>query len=345
MEQSVTHLTRRSRQAREGARPLISVVVPCYNEQESLPLLYRALRDAFASRPDIDCEFVFVDDGSKDRTAEILRDLASREANVTVVTLSRNFGHQPAVSAGLQHAAGNAVIVCDADLQDSPQVMLQMIERWQQGADVVYAVRNRKDTPVMMRGAYFAFYRMLQALADVKIPVDSGDFGLMDREVVDAINALPERNRFVRGLRAWVGYEQVALPYDRGARVAGNSKYSLLKLLRLALHGFFDFSARPLTAVFYMGLIVSFLSLLGLIFFLLHRLLDFKLFGFSPVDVPGFASLVLAILFLGGVQLLSIGIVGEYVGRIYDEVKGRPSFIVKDVKKSNDEQAGLDRNT
>jgi dolichol-phosphate mannosyltransferase len=330
------HLMQHSRIAGSGARPLISIVTPCYNEQESIPLLQRAVADAFAARPDLDYELVLVDDGSRDRTAEVLRDLADRAPHLTVVTLSRNFGHQPAVSAGLQHACGDAVIVCDADLQDSPAAMLQMVDRWLEGADVVYGVRRRKDTPALMRGAYFAFYRLLRRLAEVEIPADSGDFGLMDRKVVDAVNALPERNRFVRGLRAWVGYEQVPLVYERSARQAGHSKYSVARLVRLALHGLFDFSARPLTAVFYLGLAVSLLAIAGLLFFILHRIIDFKLFGYSPADVPGFTSLVLAILFLGGVQLLSIGVVGEYVGRIYEEVKRRPSFIVRSIRRSSD---------
>ena len=329
-----------SLEVERAARPLISIIVPCYNEENSLPHLYRALTSAFAARADIRYEFIFVDDGSADRTHDILEDLARRDPNLTIVTLSRNFGHQAAISAGLHHASGDAVIVCDADLQDSPDVMLTMIERWQHGADVVYGVRRRRNAPVALRAVYFLFYRLLQSLVDIKIPVDSGDFGLMDRRVVDEINALPERNRFVRGLRAWVGYQQVAVPYDRGARFLGKSKYSIGRLVRLAFDGICDFSAKPLTVIFLTGITTSLLSLAGLIFFLLHRIIDFKLFGYSPADVPGFTSLILAILFLGGVQLLAIGVVGEYAGRIYEEVKHRPSFIVKSITRRQEGEAG-----
>jgi dolichol-phosphate mannosyltransferase len=182
-----------------------------------------------------------------------------------------------------------------------------------------------------MRIVYYGFYRLLRSLADTEIPADSGDFGLMDRKVVDAINGLPERNRFVRGLRAWVGYTQVPLFYERQPRAAGETKYSLGKLVRLAFDGIFDFSTKPLTAIFLLGLTSSFLSLAGFIFFLVHRILDFKIFGHSPADVPGMTSIVLAIFFLGGVQLLAIGVLGEYVGRVYAEVKRRPGFIVKSV--------------
>jgi dolichol-phosphate mannosyltransferase len=301
--------------------------------------LYGALNATLASRTDIRRELIFVDDGSQDGTRATLEQWARHDPHLTIVALTRNFGHQPAVSAGLRQASGDAVIVCDADLQDAPEVMLSMIERWQQGADVVYGVRSRRSAPAMLRAAYFVFYRLLQSLSDIRIPIDSGDFGLMDRRVVDAINALPERNRFVRGLRAWVGYEQVALPYCRAARSTGKSSYSLSRLVRLALDGICDFSTKPLTAIFLMGMTTSLLSLAGMIFFLLHRILDFKLFGYSPADVPGFTSLVLAILFLGGVQLLAIGVIGEYVGRIYEEVKHRPNFLVKSVIRGR-EQGG-----
>jgi len=313
------------------ARPLISVVVACYNEEVALRALHAALAGAFGTRADLRCEFVLVDDGSIDGTAAILAELAARDPCVTVVTLSRNFGQQPAFGAGLQHARGDAVILCDADLQDRPETMLQMIECWRNGADVVYGVRAQRKESRAMRMIYYGFYRLLRSLADIDIPADSGDFGLMDRKVVDAINALPEHNRFVRGLRAWVGYTQVPLVYERHARSAGEPKYSLRKLMRLAFDGIFDFSAKPLTAIFFLGLASSVLSLAGFVFFLVHRILDFKIFGHSPADVPGMASIVLAIFFLGGVQLLAIGVLGEYVGRIYGEVKRRPSFIVKSV--------------
>jgi polyisoprenyl-phosphate glycosyltransferase len=314
-----------------AAQPLISIVVACYNEEATLRALYDALTAAFAKCVDLRCEFVLIDDGSRDRTAEFLAELALKDRRVTVVTLSRNFGQQAAFSAGLRQARGDAVILCDADLQDRPETMLRMIEHWRNGADVVYGVRVRRKESRIMRAAYFGFYRLLRLLSDTEIPVDSGDFGLMDRKVVDAINALPESNRFLRGLRAWVGYVQVPVVYERHERIAGESSYSLGKMIRLAFDGIFDFSTKPLTAIFVLGLTSSVLSLAGFIFFLLHRSIGFKIFGHSPADVPGMASIVLAIFFIGGVQLLATGVLGEYLGRVYSEVKRRPGFIVKSV--------------
>jgi glycosyltransferase involved in cell wall biosynthesis len=312
--------------------PLISVIVPSHDEEDSLGALYCALTDALTARPDIRYEVIFVDDGSADGTPEILKRLASGDDHVVVVTLTRNFGHQAAITAGLAFAHGDAVILCDADLQDTPAAMMMMIDRWLMGADVVYGVRNRRKGSIVKRLAYWEFYRSLRLLAETDIPLDSGDFGLMDRKVVDAINALPERNRFVRGLRAWVGYEQAPLAYDRPARQFGKTKYSIARLLHLALDGILDFSTKPLSLIFCLGIASSLLSFTAFIFYVVYPLAGFTIFGRSPADVPGFTSLILAIFFLGGVQLLAIGVLGEYVGRIYKEVKRRPSFIVKDVK-------------
>jgi polyisoprenyl-phosphate glycosyltransferase len=317
--------------AKPSGRALISIVTPCFNEEQSLSTLYRELNRVFAPRTDIDCQFVFVDDGSTDRTAEILAGLSASDSRVTVVTLSRNFGHQPAIGAGLAQARGDAVIVCDADLQDPPEIMPEMVDRWREGTDVVYAVRSSREGNAVKRAAYHLFYRLLNSLSELQIPADCGDFGLMDRKVVDAINELPERNRFVRGLRAWVGYVQSPLAYHRPERELGKTKYSFSRLLRLAFDGIFDFSTRPLTFIFLMGLLSSALSLGGFAFFLAHRLIGFKVLGHTPGEVPGITSVVLAIFFFGGVQLLAIGVLGEYVGRIYQEVKRRPAFIVKAV--------------
>lgn len=206
----------------------VSVVVPCFNEEQALPVLYRSLTEALSPLPRLKLQLVFVDDGSTDRTQEILSDLAANDRRVLVITLTRNFGHQAAVSAGLAHATGDAIIVCDADLQDTPDIMPAMIDMWRGGADVVYGVRSRRDTGMVKRVAYHLFYRVLNAVSEIDIPVDSGDFSLMDRKVVDAINALPERNRFVRGLRAWVGYRQSPLRYDRPARRLGRTTYTSL---------------------------------------------------------------------------------------------------------------------
>ena len=315
-------------------RPLISVVVPCFNEEQSIPVLYRELDQVFATRADVDCRFVFVDDGSIDRTAEILEGLAGGDPRVTVVTLSRNFGHQHAIGAGLAQAPGDAVIVCDADLQDPPELMAQMVDRWRAGADVVYAVRASRQGSPLKRVAYRLFYRVLNSVSELDIPADCGDFSLMDRKVVDAIVALPERNRFVRGLRAWVGFVQTPLTYRRPDRQLGKTKYSFARLLRFAFDGIFDFSTKPLTFIFIIGLVASVLSLAGFVFFLAHRIIGFKIFGHTPEEVPGITSVVLALFFFGGVQLLATGVLGEYIGRIYREVKHRPSFIVKSISGS-----------
>jgi dolichol-phosphate mannosyltransferase len=285
----------------------------------------------FAQRADLRCEFVLVDDGSCDRTPQVLTELAASDRRITIVTLSRNFGQQAAFSAGLRQARGDAVILCDADLQDPPEAMLRMVEHWRNGAEVVYGVRAQRKESRLMRAAYYGFYRLLRSLSDIEIPADSGDFGLMDRKVVDAINGLPESNRFLRGLRAWVGYTQVPVVYERGKRIIGAPRYSIGKLVRLGFDGLFDFSTKPLTAIFVLGLMSSLLSLAGFVFFLLHRIIGFKVFGHSPADVPGMASIVLAVFFIGGVQLLATGVLGEYLGRIYSEVKHRPGFIVKSV--------------
>jgi dolichol-phosphate mannosyltransferase len=320
-------------------RQLISIVVPCLNEEQSLPILYEDLCTVFATCAEIECQFIFVDDGSIDRTAEILAGLAAADPRVAVVTLSRNFGHQSAIGAGLAQASGDAVIVCDADLQDPPAIMTQMIDLWRKGADVVYAVRADRQGNVFKRAAYHLFYRLLNSVSELDIPADSGDFSLMDRKVVNAIVELPERNRFMRGLRAWVGYVQAPLTYRRPERHLGKTKYSLGRLLRLAFDGIFDFSTKPLTVIFFLGLVSSTLSLIGFVFFLVHRLIGFKVFGHTPEEVPGITSVVLAIFFFGGVQLLATGVLGEYIGRIYREVKRRPSFIVKSV---NGVQVGQD---
>jgi polyisoprenyl-phosphate glycosyltransferase len=317
--------------------PLISIVVACYNEELALRPLYVELAGAFAGCADLRCEFVLVDDGSRDRTPQVLAELAASDRRVTIVTLSRNFGQQAAFTAGLRQARGDAVILCDADLQDPPEAMLRMIEHWRNGAEVVYGVRTERKESGLLRAAYHGFYRLLRSLSDIEIPADSGDFGLMDRKVVDAINALPESNRFLRGLRAWVGYAQVPLVYERGQRIAGAPRYSIGQLIRLGFDGIFDFSTKPLTAIFVLGLASSVLSLAGFIFFLLHRIIGFKVFGHSPADVPGMASIVLAVFFIGGVQLLATGVLGEYLGRIYSEVKHRPGFIVKSVTMSSED--------
>jgi glycosyltransferase involved in cell wall biosynthesis len=313
------------------ARPhnfLLSVVVPCFNEQDVILLTYRQVVDVLGSE-EFRLQLIFVDDGSEDATPDIAGELSEADPRVRTVLLSRNFGHQAALSAGLAHADGDAVVVIDADLQDPPEVVLEMIRKWLDGADVVYGIRtNRKET-FLKRIAYRIFYRVFQRLADIDAPVDAGDFSLIDRKVVDVINSLPEKNRFFRGLRAWSGFRQAGVAYERHARAAGSTKYPLRKLIRLASDGIFNFSTVPLTSVFYLGILMSAASFIALLLVLILRILEIPIFGMRASDVQGFSSTILTILLIGGIQLISTGVLGEYIGRIYNEIKSRPTYVIR----------------
>jgi polyisoprenyl-phosphate glycosyltransferase len=307
--------------------PEISVVIPVFNEEENLPILFERLSSVLTEES-IDYEVVFVNDGSRDRSAETLSSISRQDRRVTVVELARNFGHQIAISAGLTYASGRAVIIMDADLQDPPEVLPQFIARWREGHDVVYAIREKRAESWLMQTAYKVFYRLLHRVASIDIPLDAGDFCIMDRRVVDLLVRMPERNRFVRGIRTWVGFDQVGLAYERQARHAGRSKYSLTKLVYLALDGLVSFSYVPLRAISIMGMVVSFFSILLAMIFLIQKLL----LGMTP---PGFATLAVATFFLSGIQLVTLGVIGEYVGRIFEEVKHRPLYTVKHVLRGS----------
>ena len=307
----------------------LSVVVPCFNEEDVLLLTYRRLVEVLGNR-DFRLQIVFVDDGSSDHTPCIIANFSQEDARVKTVLLSRNFGHQAAVSAGLANADGDAVVVIDADLQDPPEVVLQMIEKWTAGADVVYGIRTKRKEPLLKRTGYSIFYRAFRRLADIDAPVDAGDFSLIDRKVLDVINQLPEKNRFFRGLRAWSGFRQAGVVYERDPRAAGYTKYPLRKLIKLANDGIFNFSTVPLTGVFYVGILMSSLSFTGLVLVLVFRIFDIPIFGMRPSDVQGFTSTILTILLIGGIQLVSTGVLGEYIGRIYYETKGRPAYIIRE---------------
>jgi len=298
----------------------VSVVVPTFNEEANLPTLYERLTGVLTAQG-LPYEIVLVDDGSADGTLAEIEQLRRQDPRVKYLRLARNFGHQAALTAGLAHASGRAVVVMDADLQDPPEVIPELLSRWREGYDVVYAIRRHRRESVTMRVAYALFYRLLHRVAAVDMPLDAGDFCLMDRRVVDQLNALPERNRFVRGLRTWVGFRQTGVPYDRQARHAGRSQYNFWKLLRLAVDGLVSFSYVPLRVASTMGFVVSLGSLVVGLYYLILRLAGHR-------DPAGFAGIIISVLFLGGVQLISIGIMGEYVGRIFDEVKSRPIFIV-----------------
>ncbi|MFO0809895.1 MAG: glycosyltransferase family 2 protein [Gemmataceae bacterium] len=307
---------------------LLSIVIPVLNEEENLDELYRRL-SAAAPAWGLDWEVVFVDDGSTDRTLPILEDLNRKDARVKVVSFSRNFGHQTAVTAGLQHTSGDVVAVMDADLQDPPEELPRFLAKWREGYHVVYAIRRKRKENAIKRAAYFLFYRLLASLSSIPIPLDSGDFCVMDRAVVDVLNALPERNRFVRGLRTWVGYKQIGVEYERSARHAGEVKYTFRKLIRLAFDGLTNFSYRPLQLATTLGFFTAGVSLFAILYSLVVWAFDIHIRGVSVWRLPGYTSTILAVLFLGGVQLICIGILGEYIGRIYDEVKQRPAYLVR----------------
>jgi dolichol-phosphate mannosyltransferase len=324
-------------------KPLLSLVVPLLNEGEVIRLTHDRIVSMLGALEDYDLEIVYVDDGSKDRSAALLREIAQSEPRVCVVGLARNFGHQPAITAGLRHATGHIVAIIDADLQDPIELIPEMLLKWREGYSVIYGIRrNRQELPPKVL-AYRLFYRLAAWMSDLDFPKDSGDFCLLDRTAVDAINRLPEKNRFVRGLRAWCGGRQIGIPYDRPPRAAGAPSYSFLKLLNLAFDGIVSFSLLPLRFIFWLGLGSFILAMFGLLFFLAHRIFAFEIFGHTPADVPGFTSLILAILLMGGVQLLSIGVLGEYLGRIYLEVKNRPEYLVAELRPSLYAQSGTDK--
>jgi glycosyltransferase involved in cell wall biosynthesis len=302
--------------------PLLSVVLPVFNEAAVIEATHRRLVEVLGRLPGLDLEIVYVDDGSRDDTPILLDAIAMADPRVALVRFRRNFGHQAAVTAGLRQAAGDAVVVMDADLQDPPEIVLAMLEHWRAGHEVVYGIRRERKEGLPKRVAYNAFYRLLSRIADIEIPRDSGDFSLLDRRALEALEALPERERFVRGLRAWVGGPQVGLPYERAARAAGRTKYTLDRLIRLALDGIFNFSVRPLRAILWLGLAVTLLALAGLI----AAVAGWPAGGLGPGG--------LALALLGGIQLLSLGVLGEYLGRIFAEVKQRPSYLAQRVHES-----------
>jgi polyisoprenyl-phosphate glycosyltransferase len=311
--------------------PLVSIVIPCFNESEVLALLYERVTNAAMSWG-MRYEVIAVDDGSTDSTWEMLADFNHQNPQWKVVRLARNFGHQTALWAGLKYARGDVIAVLDADLQDPPETVPILLDKWKEGFDVVYAVRkNRKEGP-LKRAAYHLYYRLLAGLAEINVPLDSGDFCVVDRRVVDAMTPITEQQPFVRGLRAWVGFRQTGVPYDRDRRAAGEVKYTFKKLTQLAFNGIFSYSTRPLKLATFMGFLVSIFAFLGAIFTFFQRIFSAQFAEWGMPYVPGFATEVIAILFIGGVQLVCLGILGEYVARIYDNVRGRPQFTVSDVR-------------
>jgi polyisoprenyl-phosphate glycosyltransferase len=307
---------------------LLSVVIPCYNEISVLPLLEERLLSSL-SAIGMPWEVVFVDDGSRDGSYERLAALSATDPRFKVVRFSRNFGHQAAIAAGLSWARGEAVAILDADLQDPPELIATCLKHWRDGAQVVYCQREERKEGPLKRWLYGAFYRVFRAASEVAMPLDAGDFCLMDRRVVDVITAMPEHRVFVRGLRAWAGFRQQALPYERPARATGATKYGFGKLLALAADGLFSFTLIPLRVATGLGLLLVLFSWPGALFVLVWRIFGFTVFGYTVADLPGGTGYMMFLILFGSFQLLLLGVLGEYVGRIYEETKGRPRWVVE----------------
>jgi dolichol-phosphate mannosyltransferase len=298
---------------------LLSVVAPVYNEEGTIEEFYARVRTALEG---IEFELVLVDDGSADASPEMLERIAEADPRVCLVFLSRNFGHQTALTAGLDHARGDAVVMLDADLQDPPELIPRMLDHWRAGCDVVYAVREQREGESRFKLATAKwFYKLFDKLAQVELEHNSGDFRLLDRQALDALLSMRERNRFLRGMTVWVGYTQAAVSYKRDPRYAGETKYTLSRMLKFSLDAISSFSHRPLQLATLLGFLISTLAFIAIPVVVVLRLVGSYL--------PGFSSITIAILLLGGIQLIALGIIGEYVGRIYDEVKGRPLYLVR----------------
>ncbi len=302
--------------------PTLSVVLPCFNERENLQPLYQRLAPLL-EKITRSFEVIIVDDGSSDGCSELLDELNRKDPRFKVIHFSRNFGHQAALSAGLDASTGAAVVLMDCDLQDPPEVIEAFIDRWREGAEVVYGIRRKRKEGILKRAGYAVFYRSMRMMAQIEVPLDAGDFCLMDRKVVDALKRLPEAHRFLRGLRSWLGFRQVGVEYERQGRHAGEPKYTLGKLVRLAVSGYVGFSTVPLRIASWIGLTVA-----GIGFGVAVWAVATKILGIpSP---RGWASQIAVMMFLGGIQLLVLGVMGEYLGRVYDEVRARPSYVVRE---------------
>jgi glycosyltransferase involved in cell wall biosynthesis len=311
----------------ERSQIKFSIIIPIYNEEDNLNcLLKRVIKSLeIPNLNNLNYEIICVNDGSCDKSLEKLISYHQQNPAIKIINLSRNFGKDIALSAGLDFACGAAVIPLDADLQDPPELIAALVEKWQEGYDVVYGTRrDRHGETWLKRFSAAHFYRLIGRVSKVPIPEDTGDFRLMDRRVVEALKQLPERNRFMKGLFAWVGYRQIAIAYDRDPRYAGKSKWNYWKLWNFALDGIAAFSSLPLKVWSYVGLMISSMALVYAVFLVIRTLI-------LGIDVPGYASLMVAVLFLGGIQLISLGVIGEYLGRVYEEVKGRPLYLVRDL--------------
>lgn len=312
------------------SQPAVSVVLPIFNEEEVLPELLARLTAVFNGQPAVRWEALLVDDGSRDRSAELIRAHADRDPRFVLLELSRNFGFQAALAAGLTHATGDAVITMDADLQDPPECIPEMVAKWREGAEVVRAVRTSRQETGPRRVGMDLFHAVFNRVSDFPMESNTGTFGLMDRTAVDALKQLPERNRFFPGLRSWVGYRTAEIRYDRQERAAGEPQQTFRRLIRYATDGVFSFSYLPLRLLTYTGLVIALVGFIAALFYAVRRLTGIET---APT---GYTTLVTIVLFLGGVQLIGIGVLGEYLGRIYDEVKHRPLFLIRRPRSAPD---------
>jgi dolichol-phosphate mannosyltransferase len=312
--------------------PIYSIIAPIFNESGNIPDLYIRLRDVLDSTGE-SWELILIDDGSTDDSADLIRDYANQDARVKPVLFARNFGHQIAVTAGLDYSRGGAVVIIDSDLQDPPEVILDLITKWKEGYEVVYAVREEREGESWFKLFTAAlFYRVISSITDVNIPMDAGDFRLLDRKVVDVLNQMREKHRFLRGMSSWVGFRQTGVPYRRVARQVGETKYPFRKMFRLAINAITSFSYFPLQLATYIGFVAAGISILSI-----PIVIAIRLWG-SETPLLGQATTLIAVLFLGGVQLISLGILGEYIGRLYDEAKGRPLYIVREAPSDEEDE-------
>ena len=309
--------------------PKYSIIAPIYNEADNIPILYKRIQEVMDQTKET-WELIMVDDGSQDGSTELIRDLSMNDSRIRPVIFARNFGHQIAVTAGLDYSRGDAVVVIDADLQDPPEVILDMIQQWQDGYEVVYAIRSEREGETWFKEFTASiFYRLIYRITDVDIPLDTGDFRLLDRKVVSVMGQMRERHRFLRGMSVWVGFKQTGVTYKRAARLAGETKYPFRKMLKFATDAITSFSYFPLQMAMYLGFISAGISILAIPVVVIMRASGSQAFF-------GQASTLISVLFLGGVQLVSLGILGEYIGRLYDEAKGRPLYIVSEEPEDDD---------
>jgi polyisoprenyl-phosphate glycosyltransferase len=301
----------------------ISAIIACYRDGQAIPIMYERLTKVFR-KIGCDYEIIFVNDGSPDNSQEVLEKICASDSKVTAVTHTRNFSSQHAFTSGMIQSIGDAVVLLDGDLQDPPELIERFAEKWAEGFEVVYGIRVKREASRFLQIAYKLFYRVFQKMSYIKIPVDAGDFSLMDRKVVDALNSMPENDRFMRGMRAWVGFKQTGVPYKRPERMFGRTTNNMTGNIRWARKGIFSFSYVPLELVSYLSYFVVVLSVIGIIFYLVSYFV-------YPDGPKGITTIIILVLFLGGIQLLSLSIIGEYVGKIFEETKRRPKFIVKSI--------------